>query len=123
MKKKRLVCGLLLCLLLAFSVSCSAFSEKAILGRWLLSEESGSEQYEGELVLRFDEDGKLYAESRVGDKFPYSYVLGTYVVDGDELYIYCEGEQTVCTFSLKGDALTLQAEGDNITVLTRVEED
>ncbi|MBR2616369.1 MAG: hypothetical protein IKC69_06805 [Clostridia bacterium] len=119
MKRRSVLLLVLAGILLLTLLSCSS-DAKALPGRWLLSETG--EETDEEMIFHFTEDGVLNLEKQTGDKFPYSFFFGTYVIDGKEVFIYSEGEVTVCTFSVDGDTLTLCPEGREALLLERVEE-
>ena len=92
-----------------------------IVGTWQLKDSDGV------ILLQFTKDGKynevdIVSDEGVDDLYIYH---GTYTLSGNKLtitYVYAYESETVdCTYSVKGDQLTItSAEGSN--TLTRVQD-
>lgn len=105
-------------LLLAVSLaSCSRMDE--VLGRWEIridDEDLGSVM----IIYRFTEEGEIYLEQQQGDEIPFSLYFGSFSVDGDYLTIQAEGERQQYLFTVTDTTLILAAEGEEDLVFWRV---
>ena len=110
--------ALLFAAVLLLLVSCSS-ARSAVVGRWEITIEDET-LGKVDMVYHFKENGEICLEQENDDEIPFSIPFGTFVVEGENLTIYSDGEESVYTFSVSEEALMLYSAEEEALCFRRI---